>query len=330
MKLQILICDDSKLARKHTSNIINSLFDVDIFLAQNAEQAYAVLANQTIDVLLLDLNLPNISGFDILEFIKPRYPSLKIIVISADCQLKTKQKVAQLGAQLFLEKPIYSEDVFLAFKQLGINEPHQISAQTCPHAVTPDLIEASQELANIAMGNSASLFGLLYDRFVEIQSPSSYLSNLGQLTAQLSTFPKDEISAVCQSFIGSGLSGEAMLLFNINGFEEMATIMEISEQEHPEAEILVDLSNMLVGAFLAGFAELLACQLNQNNPVILGHHLCLAEIFENHRNSTEQHLVIEMNYRIPATSIDCKLLVVIGEHSIAVLENKLSKIKVWN
>ena len=64
-------------------------------------------------VILIDLMLPNISGFDILQFLKKddRWQSSKMIVLSCSTSAKDREKSKQYGADAFFSKPLCSENI---------------------------------------------------------------------------------------------------------------------------------------------------------------------------------------------------------------------------
>ena len=79
------------------------------FVAENDSRlALAALASQPVDLLLLDLNMPHINGFEILKAVRedPRYRSLPIIVMTSASDSDTKIRALNLGATDFLAKPV--------------------------------------------------------------------------------------------------------------------------------------------------------------------------------------------------------------------------------
>lgn len=108
----VLIVDDSKSARNWTQALLQQELQLaaDYQQAASGEQALEMLAGQAVDLLLLDLTMPGMSGYEVLAEIQRRQPvaqtATKIMVISADIQPLAKAEVASLGAVAFLEKPL--------------------------------------------------------------------------------------------------------------------------------------------------------------------------------------------------------------------------------
>ena len=58
------------------------------------------------DCLLLDLHLPELSGFEVLEALRSRQPHIPVVVITADDEPGTPERVLKLGAFAYLKKPV--------------------------------------------------------------------------------------------------------------------------------------------------------------------------------------------------------------------------------
>lgn len=78
--------------------------------------------NDNSSLLLLDLNLPVMSGFEILESVRHDYTQgqLPVIVISTTIRDKDTQRCLELGANSFLKKPISYNELTSTAKQLGL------------------------------------------------------------------------------------------------------------------------------------------------------------------------------------------------------------------
>ena len=80
----------------------------------SGEDGIHELEEQKYDMAIVDLNLIGwISGLDLLEEIRGRYPGMIVIVCSAQTDKATKERANRLGAKIFIEKPIVDLDRFL-------------------------------------------------------------------------------------------------------------------------------------------------------------------------------------------------------------------------
>jgi DNA-binding NtrC family response regulator len=84
---RILIVDDEVGARESLRMILKT--DYEVFLAKNAEEAFAQLKEHMPEVVLLDIILPDLDGLRVLEQMKKRDPDLIVIMITATKTVKT-------------------------------------------------------------------------------------------------------------------------------------------------------------------------------------------------------------------------------------------------
>ena len=77
--------------------------DVKIFFAASAKEGFAILKEQTIDVVLLDISMPEVDGLEALKIMRTESPLLPIIMVTANHE--KKQEALELGASDFISKP---------------------------------------------------------------------------------------------------------------------------------------------------------------------------------------------------------------------------------
>lgn len=184
-----------------------------------------------------------------------------------------------------------------------------------------------QELTNIAMGQTADKLSRLLDAYVMLPIPKVNLIELSDLHMTLQDIqPEQEHAAVCQGFIGSGVAGEALLLFNQVSFSDLANLLGYGDTPNPnlELELLTDISSLLAGAFIGGFGEQIGIRFNQNAPTILGVHCPLNELLKPGATPWKKALVIEVHYSIENLNIDCDLLLVFSEDAVLKLHKKIN------
>jgi DNA-binding NtrC family response regulator len=102
--MRILIADDDKNLRMVLANELSEEgFEVEI--AENGTMAMNLLENQEYDVLLLDLNMPGLSGMDVLKKIKALELATEIVILTGNATISTAVEAMKLGAYDFLTKP---------------------------------------------------------------------------------------------------------------------------------------------------------------------------------------------------------------------------------
>jgi len=79
----------------------------EVLTALDGETALKKIEEEKPDLILLDLNIPKMSGFQILERIKPRETGLKVLIFSGVATAEDKERAMALGARDCLTKPIH-------------------------------------------------------------------------------------------------------------------------------------------------------------------------------------------------------------------------------
>lgn len=107
--MKILIIDDSKLVIEYAKNLLleNNL-DCDIVTCNSGEEGLRILGNQKIDVILLDIVMPNLSGIEVLKKIRSnrKYNDVQVIMFTSLQEKEFLKMSFEYGATDFIRKPI--------------------------------------------------------------------------------------------------------------------------------------------------------------------------------------------------------------------------------
>ncbi len=118
MSWKILIVDDSSLTRKIVKRVIEmSQMDVAEFLdASNGEEALNILKATHVDLVLSDLNMPHMSGVEMVQKMKstPETKSIPVVIISTESKTARIKELLSEGVKDYLHKPFKPEE----FKEL--------------------------------------------------------------------------------------------------------------------------------------------------------------------------------------------------------------------
>ncbi|VAX21910.1 Chemotaxis protein CheC -- inhibitor of MCP methylation [hydrothermal vent metagenome] len=109
MALTILTTDDSKFQRNVIKKELTALLEgreITFFEASNGLEALSLLKSEKIDLMFLDLTMPEMDGYQVLGKIQEEGIDVKVIVVSADIQPKALKRVQELGAVGFVKKPM--------------------------------------------------------------------------------------------------------------------------------------------------------------------------------------------------------------------------------
>jgi CheY-like chemotaxis protein len=99
-----------------------------IFLAQNSGKALLILQEQTIDLAVVDVQMPVVDGIQFLALLNRKYPSVQKVTLSAYADDAARSACLSQGAELFLEKPRDPADLELIFTTLRELARHKPTA----------------------------------------------------------------------------------------------------------------------------------------------------------------------------------------------------------
>lgn len=333
MTIQVLICDDSGMARKQMARALPSDWDIKVSFAADGKEALDKIRAGEPEVLFLDLNMPELDGYGVLEVIHSEQLQVLTVVVSGDIQPLARERVKKLGALDFIKKPTSPDIVAKLMFDYGLYRPGEASgvqsqgiAPAEDDADEDDLNDNLQEVANVAMGRAADLLARLLNVFIKLPVPKVDMIERSELSMALSAAAsKDTYSAVCQGFTGAGIAGEALLLFSDSSFDDMAKLLkhEPDAGSSMEIEVLMDMSSILFGAFLKGISDQLDLRLGLGHPTVLGQHQQINHLLDHHSRQSERLLAIEINYSAEGYAIDCDLMVLLTEDSLPVLKDRL-------
>lgn len=329
MTTPVLICDDSSVARNQMAKTLGTGWDFELSFASNGEEAVAAVKAGKGDVLLLDLNMPVMDGFETLEVIRHENLDTMVIVVSGDIQPDARARVLKLGALAFIRKPLDKEELADILTQYGLVHDETVVASgsaTGTHQPA-DLRDCCQEVANVAMGQAADLLARLLDVFVVLPIPTVNVLEPSELAMTLgASAERDSVSVVSQGFVGGGIAGEALLMIYDSSFDDVARLTKHTGEvdDTIERELLMDVATILIGACTKGIAEQLDVGFSQGHPTILGQHVDITELVRQNAQRWRKTLAIEISYTIENFSIHFDLLLLITEDSLDAMGKKLA------
>jgi chemotaxis protein CheC len=206
--------------------------------------------------------------------------------------------------------------------------------------LTEDQRDCLQELSNVAMGQAGSNLAVFLETFVNLSVPRVKLIDSTEIIDEVTHLvgEKDSaeqrknllVSAVRQGFHSAAgqVRGEAIVVFSHASFQEIADLMHYDDEvtETAEEELLLDITNILNGSLLGGFAEQLGYDLNYSAPSVIGKMLPLDEVFAPQNLIWTQSLLIEINYALEDNSFNCNLLLLMPGASIEVIRAAVDEI----
>jgi DNA-binding NarL/FixJ family response regulator len=126
--MNILIADDHANVRRGLREILaDAFFDAQFSEASNGEEVMTDLLASHHDVLLLDINMPGRSGFEVLKDVKHIYPQLPVIMVSVQPESQYALRCLQAGATQYINKDSAPEELAPAVRKYwtAAHNPHE-------------------------------------------------------------------------------------------------------------------------------------------------------------------------------------------------------------
>ncbi len=315
------------MARKQVLRALPADWSVSITEASDGRQGLEAIRQGLGQVVLLDLTMPEMDGYQVLAAMRAEGLTAQVIVISGDVQEEAVRRVRALGALAFLKKPFDESELRHTLGELGLlGAPGQaLAAPRQAPSVEISFRDAFRETVNVAIGRAAALIAKVLGVFVQLPVPNVNILEVGELhMALMDAGSCQQLTAICQGFIGSGIAGEALLMFHDSEIADMAELMKRQGPEYSDLEMLLDLSSVLIGACLSSIAEQIDVVFSQGHPQILGQHAAIDELIRVNGQRWKKTLAVEISYSLEGHDIHFDLLLLFTEDSIERLTHKLA------
>lgn len=110
--ISILVVDDELMMRKLVEKIL-SRDGFQVTLASEGNEALAILAQKKVDIVISDIKMPGLNGFELLQAVKKEYPSIAVIMMTAYGDTYSVKDALLLGADEYVTKPFRSQEIAL-------------------------------------------------------------------------------------------------------------------------------------------------------------------------------------------------------------------------
>lgn len=325
--MSLLVCDDSTMARKQVLRALPDDWQVSVTEAGDGLQAMQAIRQGLGQVVLLDLTMPLMDGYQVLDALRYEALDAQVIVISGDVQDEAVRRVRDLGALAFLKKPFEPAELRQVLRQVGLFDGPDVAPPPRFAAANTAIgfRDVFSETVNVAIGQAAALIAKVLGVFVQLPIPSVNLFEVGELHMALADASRSQrLTAICQGFIGGGICGEALLMFHDSEIADMAKLIRHQSIEYSDMEMLLDFSSVLIGACLSSIANQIDVVFSQSHPQILGQHGTIDEMIKVNGQRWKKTLAVEISYSLEGHDIRFDLLLLFTEDSIERLTHKLA------
>ncbi len=163
----ILVVDDEKsLLFNFQTSLVAYSPDLRIYTAENGIEATKVLAQTRIDIVVTDLRMPEMDGFQLLIHMKKHHPEVPVIVMTGIGSPEVAERLKHLGTLQYLEKPVNIKDLAVKiFQQISSSSEGKIHGVTLSGFLQLVVMEEKTCLLKI---RSKDRIGVLYIRKGEL------------------------------------------------------------------------------------------------------------------------------------------------------------------
>jgi CheY-like chemotaxis protein len=317
--MKILICDDSKVARKSLASCIDASFAGDIVFAENGHEAIEIIDTQSIDVVFLDITMPGMDGFEVLDVLRQRECRSKIVMVSGDIQEMAQERCFELGAYAFIQKPLVAEAALPLFNDLKLpfNRPASLLRAQFSKA---QMFERFQETSNIALGAGAATISMLLKEFILLPVPTVGELSFSELTMMIQdTLTRENSCVAAQRFVGGGLHGEALVCIEGDSIGQVGERLGFSSGSVSKDEVVVNLVNVLVSSFLVSLSEQLYLEFSLREPLRINDFSPDISML----SDNEDVFTVEYTYDAEALDLFCSVLFMFDEESVDIIRRQM-------
>lgn len=113
MSRTILVVDDSSTTRSLISSNLSESGDFDVVEAASGFEALKVLPSRKIDLIITDINMPDINGLELISFVRenPIYRHIPTIIITTEDSAEDRNRGMELGAKEYVVKPFTTDQL---------------------------------------------------------------------------------------------------------------------------------------------------------------------------------------------------------------------------
>ncbi|NJD37427.1 MAG: response regulator transcription factor [Geobacter sp.] len=154
---KILIVDDHTMFRQALIAVLDSAADQGPFVyaeAANADSALSKLASDTYDLVILDINLPETNGLELLPELKLRQPKLPVLVLSMHADEEYALRSLKLGASCYLSKKAAADELLMAVS--AVLEGRRYVSSTLSSTLLEQLLSLEEGKTKISLLPSLS------------------------------------------------------------------------------------------------------------------------------------------------------------------------------
>jgi DNA-binding NarL/FixJ family response regulator len=124
-KINIIIVDDHQMFLEGLSALLENIDDFKIIEScKNGKMVFPVIKQHPIDIIVTDINMPDMDGIELSKKIKHEYPAIKTLILSTHSDINMIQKCINHGVDGYLLKNAEKEELIVALKEIYKGEKY--------------------------------------------------------------------------------------------------------------------------------------------------------------------------------------------------------------
>lgn len=225
-KIRVLIVDDVAETRENVRKLLQFESDVEVVgAARSGKEGIQFSQEMDPDVVLMDINMPDVDGITATETIRQKMPHIQVIILSVQGDQNYMRRAMLAGARDFLTKPPTGDELISAIRRAG--EMARIERAKSA-SIRP--VASAQSAGLGSMSNAA--FGLTRGKIVSVYSPKGG-TGCTTIAVNLALALNNEDTRVV--IVDSNLQyGDVAVFFNEQGKNTIADLASMADELDPE------------------------------------------------------------------------------------------------
>lgn len=184
-KVRVLVVDDEKVVREGCRRVLTGN-DYEVLTAESGHSALEQLSKDSIDLILLDLKMPGISGEEVLETVQDSYPDIPVIIITGHGTIDTAVECMKKGAYDFITKPFQIDQFLLTIQRASEKRKLELQAKRFEEENRRNLYDLKLEKSRVKTIINCMANGVLVtNRNLEVVLHNPALMQMMEITGDM-------------------------------------------------------------------------------------------------------------------------------------------------
>jgi len=117
---KVMVVEDSPAMRGLIASILSQVDGLEVVEAENGYDALRRLPREAADLIIMDINMPDINGLELLSFVRksPNYADVPVVIVTTEGSEQDRKRAQALGANAYVTKPFDPDDLLTTVRGL--------------------------------------------------------------------------------------------------------------------------------------------------------------------------------------------------------------------